>query len=553
VKDAAADSGCDLETDPGMDRRISEDAGPESLDLLLLHTPKFKNFYRPIGEFSFILYPPIGLLGLAHFLTQRGHPTRTVHLGVEKYLRGSLDFDRILDENRTPLVGIDLHWHFQAWDAIETAREIKRRRPNVAIVLGGFTASLFADEILHDFPSVDFVIRGDGEIPLLDLIRALKGNQDYRPVANLSWRDGSVIVHNPMDYAADDAMLEEISFTDFSLMKDAKCFIESFSRFVRTEGQSERLQRLMFAKSRAYPVFVGRGCPHECSYCGGSREAHALICGRKRAAVRSAHAIVSSIRDLDRLGFDCAGLNHDVFPPATADETYVRVFDKIAALNLAINLEVERYFLPTERFVESFSRLPGKDSYITLSPNSHSEEIRKSNGLYRYSNAEFEECLEITDRYGVNVLVFYACGLPFETRKDLDEMAEYQRRLRKRFKRVRIRTGMIEIEPGSPMSRLPEKYGIEPERRSFADYYRYHSEPGNSHFLALGYSREGCPEFGPLSSYYCSHFCGRFGAGWRAPVLCKTFAALRGAGALRIVDWAVNLRKAERESAPAKT
>lgn len=533
----------DFDVAPRAEHRDVLDVQPEALDLLFLHVPKFRNFYRLTGEFSFILFPPIGLLGLADFLTQRGHPARIVHLGVEKQLRGPLNFDRILDENPAPLVGIDLHWHFQSWDAIEAAREIKRSRPGVAIVLGGITASIFADEILRDFRFIDFVVRGEAEIPLLDLIRSLKGGGGYRSVPNLSWRDGSGIVHNPTAYTADDELLERMCFTDFSLMKDSKCFVESFSRFLNLTGRSERLQRLLFAGSREYPVMIGRGCAHHCSYCGGSYEAHASICGRKRVAVRSADAIVSSIRDLDRYGFDSAGLNHDIFPPAKADQTYIRIFEKITELNLAINLDVERYSLPTERFVEVFSRLPGKNSCITLSLNSHNEALRRLNGLYRYSNGALEECLETMERHGVNSLLFFACGLPLETHEDLEEMAAYQRRLRNKFKKVRIRTWMIEVEPGSLLSCSPEKYDVEIERTSFADFYRYHSDPGNSHWMALGYFRKGCKDFGQLRSYFCRHFCERFGANWTAPIKCCTIAALRSVGVLRIADWAVNLGK----------
>jgi radical SAM superfamily enzyme YgiQ (UPF0313 family) len=519
------------------------DARPESLDVLLMHVPKFRNYYAPIGKFSFILCPPIGLLGLAHFLTQKGHPTRIVHLGVEKHLHWPLDFYRILDENRAPLVGIDLHWHFQSWDAIETAREIKRIYPGVRVVLGGFTASQFADEILRDFPFIDFIIRGDAEIPLLGLIRSLKSSGDYRSIQNLSWRDVSGVVHNPTVYVADDNMLESMCFTDFSLMKDHECFIESFSRYIHLTGRSERLQRLMFAKSRAYPVYIGRGCVHDCSYCGGSREAHVIIGGRERVALRSVDAIVSSIRDLDRYGFDCACLPLDSFPLAAADDTYVSIFEKVIDLKLSINVEVERYFLPSARFIQSFSRLPGRDSFLTISPHTQNEELRKSNSLYRYSNAALEECLDLLESHGVNSLVCFTCGLPFETRKDLEDMAVYQRRLRSKFKKVRLKTSMIEIEPGSPMSRMPERYGLELKRKSFGDYYRYHSEPGNNHWLAMGYRRHGCLEHKPLRSFFCRNFCERFGANWTAPVLCNTVAALRSAGALRIADWMLNLQE----------
>jgi radical SAM superfamily enzyme YgiQ (UPF0313 family) len=511
-----------------------------SHDVLFLHVPKFRNYSKPIGNYSFILYPPIGLLGLAHLLTRNNYRARIVHLAVEQHVSGSVSIENILAEHNPAIVGLDLHWHFQSWDVIEVARQIKAIRSDVAILLGGFTASFFADQILLDHPCVDFIIRGDAEEPLLELVRCHSTGGPFDAIPNLSWRrsaePAAEIVHNPLTYTADEAMLNSLCFTDFTLMKDYPTFIQSFSRYIHLNGVSERLQRLMFAKSSAWPVYIGRGCVHNCSYCGGSCEAQALIAHRQRIATRSIDAIVSSIEDLNRYRFDFACLPLDSFPLQRADETYSAIFDKVTHLQLPINLEVERYFLPTARFIRSFSHLPGKDSFITLSPHNPNEHLRSRNGLYRYSNAALENCLATLENHGVNTLLCFTCGLPFETEDDLEKMAAYQRRLRKTFKKVRFKNSMIEIEPASRMSRMPEHYGLHLERSAFSDYYRYHSQPGNDHWYALGYQRNGCPGNAQLRRFFCTHFCERFGANRASPFICIAVAALREAGAFRVLD-----------------
>ena len=216
------------------------------MDVLFLHTPKFNNYYRPIGHYSFILYPPIGLLGLADYLTKNHRTAKIIHLGVEQHQSGFIDFDKIIAENQPAIVGLDLHWHFQSYDVIEVARKIKLAHPEVAILLGGFTASLFADEILTDFPFVDFVIRGDAEIPLLQLVCHFESDKAYSEVPNLAYRQDSRVVLNPTTYVADSAMLDSICFTDFTLMKDYPCFVESFSRYMHIPGVSDSFQRLFF-------------------------------------------------------------------------------------------------------------------------------------------------------------------------------------------------------------------------------------------------------------------------------------------------------------------
>ena len=77
--------------------------------LPVLHTPKLHDYYRPIGNFSFILFPPIGLLGLADYLRKNGHTARLIHLGVEQHNYPPLDLTRIVAEEKPGIVGLDLH------------------------------------------------------------------------------------------------------------------------------------------------------------------------------------------------------------------------------------------------------------------------------------------------------------------------------------------------------------------------------------------------------------------------------------------------------------
>jgi radical SAM superfamily enzyme YgiQ (UPF0313 family) len=122
------------------------------MDLLFLHVPKFNNYYKVIGRFSFILFPPIGLLGLADYVTRNGHSAKIIHLGVEQKQYGSIDFDEIIAENQPALVGLDLHWHFQSYDVIEVARKIKQARPEVAILLGGVHSISFCPRNSQGLP-----------------------------------------------------------------------------------------------------------------------------------------------------------------------------------------------------------------------------------------------------------------------------------------------------------------------------------------------------------------------------------------------------------------
>ncbi|HTZ48971.1 MAG TPA: cobalamin-dependent protein [Verrucomicrobiae bacterium] len=504
---------------------------------LFLHTPKFKNYYRPIGSYSFIVYPPMGILGLADLLRQNHHRARVIHLGVEDLQHHGLNFERILSEEQPAIVGLDLHWHFQSYDVIEVARKIKQIRPEIGIVLGGFTASIFAEEILRDYPFVDFVIRGDGEIPLLQLVEHFESDQCYEQVPNLGFRRESKVVLNPTSYQADSAMLDRLRFTDFRLMKDYRVFIDSFSQCSRRATElSETLQKRMRGAKKWFQVYIGRGCYHNCFFCGGSAGSQMLIGGRRCVALRSPEKVVASIEELASFGFEFVSLPLDSIPPDEADRFYLPIIEQMKRLNITLDLEVERYYLPTPKFIESFRGLAGKGSFITLSPHTHNEELRKKNGLYRYSNQELEDCCDLMEAQGVNFQVCFTCGLPFETREDLEAIASYQSALKKKYKRLSFAHSLIEIEPGSPMSRNPTYYGVTPQRTTFADYYRYHSVPNRNYILEMGYTRAGCPDHEEVSSFFCRHFCDRFHSGWFSPVICSIRSAIWKSGVVQAAD-----------------
>lgn len=517
------------------------------MDLLFLHVPKFNNYYKPIGRFSFIELPPIGLLGLADLVHRSGYSTKVVHLGVERQRAGRVDVEQIIATHNPAMIGLDLHWHFQAFDVIETAKAIKKNHPEIAVLLGGFTASLFAEEILRSFDCVDFIIRGDAEVPMLELLRHYSSDHDYRGVPNLAYRNGSVTL-NPISYVADQEMIESLCYTNFSLMQDYKIFVDSFSRYMSLNDLSPETQRVLLHWKKSYPVMVGRGCMYECSYCGGAKSAQRAINNRNSVIVRSVEGVLGSLQDLQRHGFEFANIPFDAMPPAQADEFYVPLFKGVAERNIALGMEVERYSLPSAEFLHAFRGMPkSNESFVTLTVHCHNEELRRRNRLFRFSNEELETALGLMGQHGVKCMLFFTSGLPFETAADMIATARYQQDLQKRFQLLQCKNSMIEIEPCSGIARESEHFQVIPHRTTFADYYRYHSQPAKNHFLELGYDRIGSPNQQQAEQFFCKHFCSHFRTGRIPPALnkslCTAFSAVRRTGALAIFDHAVSFWK----------
>lgn len=83
-------------------------------------------------------------------------------------------------------------------DAIKICTLAKQITPGVVTVLGNVHATFCYDEILrHDHTSVDFIVRGEGEITLVELLACLNAGDDPGRVNGLAFRCGKTVVVTP--------------------------------------------------------------------------------------------------------------------------------------------------------------------------------------------------------------------------------------------------------------------------------------------------------------------------------------------------------------------
>jgi radical SAM superfamily enzyme YgiQ (UPF0313 family) len=109
----------------------------------------------------------------------------------------------------------------------------------IPVIMGGAHPTFLPDESLE---YADFVIRGEGEYSLVELLEHLeKGTPALTAIKGLSYRerDGKN-VHNPSGEFIKD--LDSLPEPDFSLVHE-------------------------WAMSNTYPVSTSRGCPFDCKFC----------------------------------------------------------------------------------------------------------------------------------------------------------------------------------------------------------------------------------------------------------------------------------------------
>lgn len=99
--------------------------------------------------------------------------------------------------------------------SLALATELKLGRPHLPIVFGGANCEGVQGEALHrNFPVIDYVVRGEGEETLPQLLTRLESNEPCGDVAGLSWRSpGGESVHN--EGRCDSVPIDSIPAPDY--------------------------------------------------------------------------------------------------------------------------------------------------------------------------------------------------------------------------------------------------------------------------------------------------------------------------------------------------
>jgi len=438
------------------------------IDLVLLHAPSVYDFrkesilYGPISDLVpstpvFELYP-IGFTTIAEYLERHGYRVRIVNLAVRMLNEPRFNPEKMIRSLEPLAFGIDLHWMAHAHGAIEVARLVKRHHPATPVIFGGFSASYFHQELLREYPVVDYVVRGDStEEPMLQLMRYIHGKApsaatgpSLSDIPNLTWRDDRGEVHvNPLSYAPPnlDHVLMDYSYVVKAVARDR-----------------DLASYIPFRHWLKYPITAAltcRGCIHNCHTCGGSATTFREVFQRRKPAFRAPEDLAQDIRSIGRFSNGPVFVLGDIRQAGL--DYALRFLEAVRGINRPLMFE---FFGPiSPLFIERMAEAV-PDFTIEISPESHSEEVRHAFGRH-YANEELEETIGYALEAGCRRFdLFFMIGLPRQTYQSVMETVAYCEHLMQRFdsgqdKRLFpfISPMAPFLDPGSQVWENPEAYG----------------------------------------------------------------------------------------------
>jgi radical SAM superfamily enzyme YgiQ (UPF0313 family) len=451
----------------------------EDNPVLYIHPSKQGVQYQPDAQMGRTYgLTPVGVAGLVNVLRDNGIPVRGLNYPLERQLNKNFDFRKWLTARRgVRLILIDLHWYEHCYGAMDIAKLCKETMPWAWIVMGGLTASGFPREILERFPEVDFIIRGDAEKPLLELVRHLlkTGNRNeilarLRQIPNLSYRSEDGIVENAQLYTATSEDLDALNFVDIGFMDH---YQEYYIHEYVVMDIDKTLDAMQTNPYWGRWLTSARGCRYHCSYCGGGKDSHKILANRMGLVTRSPQKLVDDLRNLAKAGVIQASMSYDI--AEMGDNYWMEFFAQLRNSGVKISIYNEFFQNPEPAFIDEFVRsVEMTHSSVVLSPLSGNERVRRLNGKH-YSNDALFDTLEYLSRYSIYLIVYFSLNLPGETNETLQETINLAREIYEFYPtdHLRILNTIHTIDPFSPMNMFPDKFGIVSNMSSFLDFYNY--------------------------------------------------------------------------------
>ena len=177
-------------------------------------------------------------------------------VAAEMQRRAPVFIDLLADEvvaSGAELVGFTTTF-MQNVPSLALARALKARRPDIQIVFGGANCDAIQGIALHrNFPFVDFVVRGEGEEALPELIDALERGAPLESIGGLCWRAHERNVVNPERTRV--VPMDEVPAPNY----------DSYFALVESSPVSDFIDPRLVLEG-------ARGCwwgeKHQCTFCG---------------------------------------------------------------------------------------------------------------------------------------------------------------------------------------------------------------------------------------------------------------------------------------------
>ncbi len=283
------------------------------------------------------------------------------------------------------LIGISSLFTPYADEVLLCAKAIKQKIKS-PIFIGGHHASLDPYFFLND-SNIDFVIYGEGEKPVISLLRALSNNKSLSKVPNLGFKVDHKIYLNERQKNYPISKLPWPDYSDFSVNKYRS------------------------GKKSIMNIISSRGCPYHCSFCS----IHNTF---PYYSKRSAESVFKEISSWMEQGIKIINFEDDNL--TFEKKWFKRLLNKIIEINPSKDLELTAMnglsYHNLDKEILTLMKKAGFKalnlSLVSSQPSSH----QKFSRPHKISN--FEDVVKQAHSLSFFITSYQILGLPAETIED---------------------------------------------------------------------------------------------------------------------------------------
>jgi amino acid adenylation domain-containing protein/non-ribosomal peptide synthase protein (TIGR01720 family) len=388
--------------------------------------------------------PSTGLLYLAAFLRRKGIAACCCfydpHRQTASLKRG---IEELLEQVRPRVVALSLKWFLHIARCLEICKIVKAHSPHVRVVVGGNTASYYAEEIFAA-GAIDYLVRGDGEVPLWEICRG----ETY--IQNSIYRQEDRLVKNPITYIEDESNSSQVYLShlrEILLSSQASLFGSFF-------------------------IYTHKGCTMNCLYCGGCRRANEKNFNRSRLFRRGTAEVRQDILEArpftSTFFFDFDAPNRDLLAYCRAIWSGIDLSGHFCIFSNLIPPSPPLMELVNSTFKYVYWNLD-----IASLSNRHRQQLYAA-GLVKPQpdDGEIDAFFAQCDGYdNAEIVINLIAGLPYFSGEDIRESEQAVERLMARYTCLGgLHWARLHAQPGAPVTTEAAQYGMHTAAATYADF-----------------------------------------------------------------------------------
>jgi len=283
-----------------------------------------------------------------------------------------------LSQRRPDVIGFSCYcWNIEK--VLDTARIAKTIYPTIQIVLGGPEVSPIGLKYLKEYPFLDAVIKGEGEITFAELLRCSLGQGSIQDVSGISYRIDDHVFENP-----DRPPIEDLS-----------------------QIPSPYLEGILIPKDKVSYIETYRGCIFRCHYCFEGKNLPRLRFFPDERVRREIELFMNN-PEIKTFHFVDTVFNF-------RKERLAKIADMLAAANRygadLRTVEIIAEFVDEET-VQLFKKANVRS--IETGPQTVNEDTLKNVNRY-YKAEQFRNGVRLLEEHGIEVTTDLIIGLPGDT------------------------------------------------------------------------------------------------------------------------------------------